>query len=176
MSIDLPQLAFERILDLLSVKNNYLGYWTIPRDGQKILVRSIEIANDDPISMIIPGVSASIDALSDHDNSRYGGTHRRKQQNFSIIVDHYLAADIDLTDETVQAAFAEYPGVDLPEPIENFGEVIDKLMDSLNDWSELTTVKKPVISQRNVLGNFPPARARIDCVGAVYVPNSAVLP
>ncbi len=176
MIVDLPQLAFERVLDLLSVRHNYLGYWTIPRDGQKILVRSIEIANDDPITMIIPGVSVSIDALSGHDNSRYGGTHRRKQQNFSIIVDHYLDADIDLTDETVQTAFSEYPGVDLPDPIENFGEALDILMDSLNDWGELTTVKQPVISQRNVLEDFPPARARIDCVGAVYAPNSAVLP
>ena len=166
---DIQLITQNAILQTLAIDRDILGWWAVPRAGLFSLERAIEIGNTVATQMVLPGISVSIDATSIPDNSRYGGSQRRKQQSFSIAIDHWLQDDIDLTNQSVNLALMQNPGLELPTQFENFTEVLDLIMDTLGDMGELNQVRPPIVQQRGWVGSsYVMARAQMRCVGAVY--------
>ena len=166
---DIQLITQNALLQALAIDRDILGWWAVPRAGLFSLERAIEIGNTVATQMVLPVISVSIDATSIPDNSRYGGSQRRKQQSFSIAIDHWLQDDIDLTNQSVNLALMQNPGLELPTQFENFTEVLDLIMDTLVDMSELNQVRPPIVQQRGwVGGEYRMARAMIRCTGAVY--------
>jgi hypothetical protein len=166
---DLQLLTRDRILQCLATDHNYLGWWTVPVEGAYELQRAIGIGDLPSITMVVPGVSVTIDGLSEIDNSRYSGSQRRNQQKFNIYLDHWLLSDIDITNDVVSRAINEYPDLIEPTQTENFGEVISLLMDNLIDYEDLMTVRKRMVRQRGVYdSDYKLARVVIGCVGNIH--------